>query len=68
VIDVDTVQEIQAHVDDVLAQADPWLNLCPSCDVGLLKTCTCPTGDYRSVMLAMAYEISRLRTFVQVPA
>jgi hypothetical protein len=67
-IDVDAVQEIQHHVDQTLSQAEPWLNLCPNCDAGLPKSCTCPTGDYRSVMLAMAYEIARLRTFVQVSA
>lgn len=65
-IDANVVKEIQNHVDQVLAEADPWLEPCPSCDAGLTEACTCPTGDYRSVILAMAFEIGRLRSFVQV--
>lgn len=66
-IDASTAADIQQHVDEVLAQAEPWLENCPSCDSGLPKQCICPAGnDYRNVMLAMAYEIARLRTFVVV--
>lgn len=37
----------------VIEKAMPFLDLCPSCDGGLRKSCTCPPGDYRAVMLAL---------------
>lgn len=46
---------------DIIQRAQPWLNLCPACDVGLLKTCTCPKGDARSIILDLVLEVQRLR-------
>lgn len=47
--------------DDILDRAAPFLNVCGSCDAGLLNACTCPTGDYRTVMLHLVREVERLR-------
>lgn len=30
-----------------------WLDLCGSCDAGLLQPCTCPDGDPRAVILRL---------------
>jgi hypothetical protein len=40
------------------AEVLPWLELCGSCDAGLLMGCTCPKGDFRNTMLKLwrAYE------------
>nr|WP_221374363.1 hypothetical protein [Actinoplanes polyasparticus] len=46
--------------DDLLKRADPFLNVCGSCDIGM-GSCTCPTGDYRPVMLELYREVERLR-------
>ena len=46
---------------DALARARPFLNQCGSCDIGLPVTCTCPPGNYKSVMLDLVREIERLR-------
>jgi hypothetical protein len=46
---------------DVLERAQPWLELCWACDAGLLKACTCPTGDYRVIMLELVREVESLR-------
>ncbi len=47
--------------DDVLKKAEPWLQLCGSCDCGLPVDCTCPTGDYRPAMLLLYREVQKLR-------
>jgi hypothetical protein len=47
--------------EDVLVQAAPFLELCGSCDAGLPMNCTCPSEDYRPVMLELVREIERLR-------
>lgn len=39
----------------------PWVQLCGSCDAGLPVSCTHPRGDYRKPMLALIYEVERLR-------
>lgn len=46
---------------DVLTRAAPFLNVCGSCDAGLPMSCTCPTGDYRPVMLDLVREVEALR-------
>jgi len=47
-----------AH-DQLAAEVEPWLRECGSCDAGLPMSCTCPPGDYRSILLKVwrAYEI-----------
>lgn len=41
---------------------DEWLQVCPSCDAGLLAGgCTHPGKDYRPVLLELANEVQRLR-------
>lgn len=47
--------------DDILDRAEPFLNQCGSCDAGLPMSCTCPSGDYRPVMLDLVREVERLR-------
>lgn len=47
--------------DDILTRAVPFLNQCGSCDAGLPMSCSCPTGDYRPVMLELVREVERLR-------
>jgi hypothetical protein len=46
--------------DDLLKRAEPFLNVCGSCDIGM-GSCTCPAGDYRPVMLDLVREVERLR-------
>jgi len=43
----------------------PWLELCGNCDAGLPMNCTCPTGDYRSVILELC---NRLDASPSLPA
>jgi hypothetical protein len=47
--------------EDILSRAEPFLNPCGSCDAGMPMSCTCPTGDYRPVMLDLVREVERLR-------
>lgn len=47
--------------DDLLKRAEPFLNQCGSCDLGLPYPCNCPTGDFRPVMSELAVEVQRLR-------
>jgi hypothetical protein len=44
--------------DQLAAEVEPWLRECGSCDAALPMACTCPPGDYRSVLLKVwrAYE------------
>jgi hypothetical protein len=49
-------------VTDLIARAESFLQLCGTCDGGLPMACTCPTGDYRAVMLDLVREVERLRT------
>lgn len=46
---------------DILQRAQPWLNVCPSCDVGHSMVCTCPKGDPRNIILDLVLEVERLR-------
>jgi len=49
-------------IDDLLKRAEPFLNQCGSCDLGLPYSCNCPTGDFRPVMSELAIEVQRLRS------
>ena len=48
--------------DDLLKRAEPLLNQCGTCDLGLPYACNCPTGDFRPVMSDLVREVERLRT------
>ena len=50
--------------DDLLQRADPFLEICGSCELGMPTCCTCPTGDYRPVMLGLYREVQRLRELI----
>lgn len=43
---------------DLKAEVERWLEECGSCDAALPMACTCPPGDYRSILLKLwvAYE------------
>lgn len=53
--------------DDLLKRAEPFLNVCGACDLGMPTLCNCPTGDSRPVMLDLVREVERLRALVGVP-
>lgn len=44
--------------DQLAAEVEPWLRECGACDAALPMSCTCPPGDYRSILLKVwrAYE------------
>lgn len=46
---------------DVLAKAEPWLNLCGPCDAGYPTACSCQPGDPRVIILELVREVERLR-------
>lgn len=46
---------------DPVEAAKPWLQMCAPCDLGLPTRCTCPSGDFRSIILALVNEVERLR-------
>lgn len=48
--------------DDLLKRAEPFLNVCGACDLGMATSCTCPTGDSRPVLLDLVREVERLRS------
>lgn len=50
--------------NDLLKRAEPFLNVCGSCDAGLPMSCTCPDGDYRPVMSALCDEIAALHALI----
>jgi len=41
-----------------------WLAQCGPCDAGLPMSCTCPTGDPRSVIAALVIERDALRAML----
>jgi len=48
--------------DALSTEANTWLQMCGACDAGLTTNCTCPTGDYRSIIHRLDMERVALRT------
>lgn len=54
--------------DDLFKRAEPFLNVCGACDLGMPTSCTCPTGDSRPVLLDLVREVERLRAALSAAA
>jgi hypothetical protein len=44
----------------LIEKAQPYLQLCPSCDAGLPMSCTCPPGDSRTVLQELVTALEEL--------
>lgn len=44
---------------DLDAIRNTWLSQCGPCEAGIPGSCTCPEGDYRTVLLDLVREIER---------
>lgn len=52
--------------DALSAEANTWLQMCGHCDAGLNMNCTCPKGDYRSLIHRL--DMARVATIELIEA
>ena len=52
--------------DALSTEANKWLQMCGCCDAGLTMNCTCPEGDYRSLIHRL--DMARVATIERIEA